>query len=264
MNKFLSLLKKNSGKLLLVATLASYGTSLYFTAKSVLKVNDIVMSSEGNKKEDKKKIVKAVAPSAISTAIGISCIIFSYINSEKKIAAVTAALVSTERYLHTYRKHLSDEQDHMITADMAQEKAEYIFDENKEYGPSELEPGETLYCESITGKLFVMKDVDMALAMKNINRNMQLKDAVTFNEWLDFLGLDHIDAGDMYGWSTWSDEFYGYKFIDFWLDDLEFKDGTPYKLITYPFMPHSDFECPDYYDDDLLNGTTIMESVVRL
>lgn len=254
-------LKKHSGKIMLAATLLSYGASLYLTYKSTLKVNDIVTNSEGDKKSDRKKIVKAVAPTAITTAIGISCIIFSYIQNEKKIAGLTAALVSTEHFLHRYRMHLSEDHDHEIMRDMAEEKAQYIVDQNKEFGPSELEPGESLYCESITGKTFVMKERDFALAMNEINRNMQLKDSVTFNEWLLFLGLEKCKNGDMYGWSVYSNEFYGYKYIDFWVDELEFKDGTPYKLITYPFMPHSDFECPDCYDDDDL-GSTLMDSVV--
>lgn len=260
MNKFLSFIKKNSNTILTTTTLIGYGVSLYLAGSTAIKIKNIADNSEGNKKEDRKKIIKASLPIATATTITTVSIIFNYITNKKHEAALTGMLITAERTLHTYRRHLSEEQDHMIMTDMGQEKAEYVFDENKEYGPSELDPGETLYCESITGKLFVMKDVDMAIAMKNINRNMQIKDAVTFNEWLDFLGLEHIDKGDMYGWSVYSDEFYGYKFIDFWLDNLEFKDGTPYKLITYPFMPHSDFECPDYEDDEI--GSTLMESVV--
>lgn len=256
---FLGLVKKHSGKILLATTLISYGASLYFTAKGALKVNEIV-DKDVEKKVKRKEIIKAVAPSAISTVIGISCIIFSYINNEKKIAAITGALVTAERTLHKYRRNLSQDQDREITRDIYSEKAEHVFDETYEYGPSELEPDEALFCESMTGKTFVMKERDFALAMNEINRNMQLKDAVSFNEWLAFLGLDPIPEGEQYGWSVYSEEFYGYKFIDFWVDNMEFKDGTPYKLITYPFLPHSDYECPDECWSGLED--TYMNSVV--
>lgn len=251
----LGLVKKHSGKILLAGSLVGYGVSLYLTAKSALAVNEIV-DKDIEKKEKRKEIVKAVAPSAVSIALTISCIIFSYVTNQKKEAALTGALITVERTLHTYRRHLSADQDREITTDIYSEKADHI---NREH-PQELDPDECLFCESMTGKTFVMKERDFALAMNEINRNMQLKDAVSFNEWLLFLGLDPIDNGDQYGWSVYSDEFYGYKYIDFWVSDLTFKDGTPYKLITYPFLPHSDYECPDECWSGL--GDTYMDSVV--
>lgn len=244
MNKFLGLVKKNAGKILLVTTLASYGASLYFTAKSALAVNEIV-DTPTTKKEDRKRIIKACAPSAITTALTISCIIFTCIHNKKQEALLTGMLISSQQLFNKYRQNVridaSDEEDISLMSDTV---ADIKKLDEYEY-PKELEPGEALYCESITGEFFVMKEKDYVTAEMEINKKMHLQYEVTFNEWLDLLNLPRTDEGDMYGWSVYSDEFYGYVNIDTYAKDMKTKDGTPYKLICYIYMPHCDYENPD-------------------
>ena len=259
MNKFLGLVKKNASKILLVTTLASYGASLYFTAKSALAVNEIV-DTPTTKKEDRKRIIKACTPSAITTALTISCIIFTYIHNKKQEALLTGMLISSQQLFNKYRQNVridaSDEEDISLMSESVAE----LKNTDEFESPRELEPNEHWWCESITGEFFVLSEEDYIAAERDINRSMQLRDEVSFNDWLHLLGLPFTDEGDRYGWSVYSDEFYGYKFIDTNIKKMKTKDGLEYYLITYPFMPHSDYECPDW--DDTGMGDTIMNSKV--
>lgn len=244
MNKFLGLVKKNASKILLATTLVSYGASLYFTAKSALAVNEIV-DTPTTKKEDRKRIIKACTPSAITTALTISCIIFTYIHNKKQEALLTGMLISSQQLFNKYRQNVridaSEEEDISLMSDsVAELKKSDEFE-----SPRELEPGEVLYCESITGEFFVMNEKDFINAEMTINKLMHLQDEVTFNEWLELLHLPKTDEGDKYGWSVYSDEFYGYKNIDVKTKEMKAKDGTTYQLIVYICMPHCDYECPD-------------------
>ena len=78
---------------------------------------------------------------------------------------------------------------------------------------------------------------DAMEALYQTNRIFQLKEVVTFNEFLQFLGQDKVDGGDERGWEAYlGDSIYGYTWIDF---GLKQSDEEPWITdIYFSVQPH--------------------------
>ena len=76
---------------------------------------------------------------------------------------------------------------------------------------------ECLFYDMISGRYFTSTMLDVRDAEYHFNRNFILRGGIaSLNELYDFLGLDHVEEGDMAGWEL-SDlaDFYGYEWVDF-------------------------------------------------
>ena len=63
---------------------------------------------------------------------------------------------------------------------------------------------------------------DVIEAFYEANRYFHGRGVITFNEFLECLGLDHVEEGDNRGWEAYIGEaVYGYTWIDFGLKECE-------------------------------------------
>lgn len=185
-------------------------------------------------------IVKAEAPAyapAAAAGIGtIACIFGANILNRRQQACLASAYALLEQTYVQYKSKVKSlfgiEGDRMVEKAIEQEQ------KNIENDRPPWDEIQTFYFEPY-GKLFERSMEQVFQAEYHINRNLMLKSSVTVNEFLDFLGLDHVENGDQYGWNLYDGEcFYGYQWIDFVHRYFETDDGMMVCAIDTPFSPH--------------------------
>lgn len=249
---------KHSVEIAMGAAAVGVGLTVYTTSKATLKVNDICHDDTLTKKEKIKKSVKPVAPAAASVALAYAGITAMYICGRKKQAALLGLLVGTQQVFQTYRNNVRKD------TGMKKESEEYAkaiiesksLDEKRPDIPKT--EGETIFCESATGQFFSAKLSDVYKAMYLANREFILRGELELNDWLDILGIDTRDEYYGIGWDqTMGWEFFGYQFIDICMVPHFDKSGKEYRLLTYPFMPHT-------MESTLFESDLTMEDAITL
>ena len=80
----------------------------------------------------------------------------------------------------------------------------------------EVEDDKKLFFDSFSGQYFESTIEKVQEAEYQINRDLSMRDYATVNEFYDYLGIPHIDAGDDIGWSTGMNfDYYWQSWIDF-------------------------------------------------
>ena len=231
---------KHSVEIAMGAAAVGVGLTVYTTSKATLKVNDICHDDTLTKKEKVKKSIKPVAPAAASVALAYAGITAMYICGRRKQAALLGLLVSTQQVFQQYRNNVRKD------TGMKKESEEYAkaviesksLDEKRPDIPKTED--EIIFCESATGQFFSAKLSDVYKAMYLANREFILRGELELNDWLDILGIDTRDEYYGIGWDqTMGWEFFGYQFIDICMVPHFDKSGKEYRLLTYPFMPHT-------------------------
>lgn len=224
---------------------ATVVTAVKATPKAMRACTDAKVE-KGNTKLTKLEIVKAGGPAYIPTiAIGagtLMCFFGANALNRHQQALLISAYASLENTFREYRDKVisltGEETDMFIRKSIKEEHADIEDDRPPWDGP------QTFYIEHY-GKFFESTMEDVMRAEYHFNRNFKLRGQATFNELLDFLGLEHIKDGDDIGWDEYIGEaHYGYRWIDF--EHRRFvSDDMIVVSIDMPFGPHS-FEDGEY------------------
>lgn len=181
-----------------------------------------------------------IAPYYIPTVLiatgTITCIVSSYVTSVKTQKSLVAAYTLLDGAYKAYRDKnvelYGEENDHQIRKNIAYGQFEdiLVFD------------GETLFYDEYSGRYFKSTIEDVKDAEYKLNRYFALRGYCELNEFYELLGLEATDYGHTIGWSQYmGDTSYGYTWIDFTHQIEETEDGLEYYVISYPFIPTSDF-----------------------
>ena len=175
-------------------------------------------------------------PTALIATATATCIISSYVNSVKTQKSLIAAYALVDGAYKAYRdKNIElygEEHDRQIRKSLAYGQFEdiLVFD------------GETLFYDEYSGRYFKSTIEAVKDAEYKINRNFALRGYCELNELYEMLGIEPTDYGHTIGWNQYMGETqYGYTWIDFNHQLEETEDGLEYYVISYPFIPTSDF-----------------------
>lgn len=192
------------------------------------------------------EIIKSEAPAYLPAAtVGLAtilCIFGSSFLNFRQQASLASAYALAERTYHQYKDKVKDivgpEADHAVEEAIKQEEQD-IEDDRPPW-----DEVQTFYIECGEWSTFFDRTMEQIMqAEYHINRNLNLKGAVSFNELLEFLELPHIAHGDSVGWNHYDGEaFYGYSWIDFYHRWFTTDDGLSVCAIDMPFAPHPDVD----------------------
>ena len=175
-------------------------------------------------------------PTALIAGATCTCIISSYVKSIKTQKSLIAAYTLVDGAYKTYRDKnvelYGEEADRQIRKSLAYGQFEdiLVFD------------GETLFYDEYSGRYFKSTIEAVKDAEYKINRNFALRGYCELNELYEMLGIEPTDYGHTIGWNQYMGETqYGYTWIDFNHQLEETDGGLEYYVISYPFMPTSDF-----------------------
>lgn len=203
--------------------------------------------------ETKKEIVEACWKDYIPTAaagIGtLVCFFGANALNRKQQASLISAYAALDKTFRKYRAKVDDifgkgaDKAVMHEVEKDEERDEEVpWDEVQTF----YIPGHNEFFESTMRKV--------QEAEYHLNRNFILRGCASFNEFLEFLGLEQ-HADERIGWDTYSGaEFYGYQWIDFYHETRVLDDGLQVTEIQMSFMPHiMDVEDQDELpDEDIL------------
>lgn len=190
------------------------------------------------------EIVKAVAPSAwpvCAVAAGtIACIVGIQAINQKQQASLMAmygvAAKSLKKYDSKIKELFGEDAPMKVKTAIAQDTADETHIPNP-IGDA------CLFYDMISGRYFTSTMLAVRDAEYHFNRNFILRGGqAVLNELYDFLGLDHIEGGDIAGWDACeASEFYGYEWIDFdhELTKIVGDDGDEFEcyILSCPFPP---------------------------
>ncbi len=192
------------------------------------------------------EIIKAEAPAYIPAAtIGVAtilCILGAGALNLRQQASLASAYALAERTYHRYKDKVKSiigpEADHAVEEAMQQEEKD-ISDDRPPW-----DEVQTFYIECGEWSTFFERTMEQVKdAEYSINRNLNLKGYVTFNDLLEFLNIPAIKNGDQVGWDHYDGEvFYGYSWIDFVHRWFSTDDGLMVCAIDMPFPPHPNGE----------------------
>lgn len=190
------------------------------------------------------EVVKAAAPSAwpvCAVAAGtIACIVGIQAMNQKQQASLVAmygvAAKSLKKYDSKIKELFGEDAPTKVKTAIAQDTA------NETHVPNPIGDA-CMFYDMISGRYFTSMMLEVRNAEYHFNRNFVLRGGqAVLNELYDFLGLDHIEGGDIAGWDVdEAGEFYGYEWIDFDHEKVTITgdDGNEFEcyILSCPFPP---------------------------
>lgn len=233
-------IRKNSATILsFIAAGGVIGTA-YLSGKAALKSNELLERKRKQEKEVTKRdeiLTKAEAflPAGAAAAGTILCILGANALNQKRQALLLTTCAYLEKSYTDYKTRVNK----LLT----EEESKFIdkaVDAEKQDDDDGLPPWtgiQTFYIEQY-GKFFERTMDEVIAAEYHFNRNFILRGFATFNEFMDFLRLPHVENGDVIGWDQCiGEESYGYKWIDF-VHTYRVSDDMLVCDINMPFEPH--------------------------
>lgn len=237
--------------------------TVYTTSKATLKVNDIVKDESLTKADKVKKSIKPAAPAVASIALTYAAISAMFILGKKRQAALLAILASTQQVFQQYRNNVRNEKGSSEEAKIFAKSTVEAKNLDKRIDSIPVpKDNKLIWCESITGQFFEAEEIDVLRAEYVLNMLLVKEGEVTLNEFFNALGIDETDEGNIYGWSQeLGYDWFGYMWVDFQHVIHRDKSGREYRLITYTYLPHLNYDqCLDSEHKPVL--TEIIDEVM--
>lgn len=252
MNKLLRssglFLKKHSPTILTcigaVGTVATAVVAVRATPKAL----SLLENAKEEKGEELTKLetVRIAGPAYIpATLIGVTtvaCIFGANVLNKKQQASILSAYTLLDQSYKNYKAKIKE-----LYGDEAEEKVnEAIAQDYYEGRYIQPEGEKKLFFDKFSMRYFESTIEDVQRAEYKLNRDFEMKDAVSINEFYEYIGVEPVENGDRYGWSTDSCfEMYGNAWIDFDHHLTTLDDGLECYILSFPFEPVYNFD--NYY-----------------
>lgn len=230
---------KNTIRLLTACSvLGTIGTAIFSikaTQKAVRILNtyEDEMDKEPSLKDKIELLLPVYIPTILTVGSTVFCILSINHISKKSQGSILAAYSLLETQFKEYKKSVktiygenSDDEivnnvlnDKIINSDLKRsDKNEFIF------------------IEDLIQKPFISTMEQVQKAEYELNRLFILRGYVSVNDFLTFLGIQEKGLGDVFGWSFDIGVDYGYEWIDFYHEKIDYNGQEAY-LIHYTFEP---------------------------
>ena len=235
-------LKKQSPIILaIVGSIGVVGTAIT-AVKATPKALELIEEARGeNHQHDPltaREIVrvtwKCYIPSAVIGLATICCIFGSMALSHKQIKAISSAYILLDQTFKEYKRKVKELYGENADHEVKREIVKDIYDD------SDISPeGEKIiFYEEHYGKLFERTMLEVLQAEYDLNRRFALAGEASVNDFLDLLGLEHVEFGNCIGWLSNSNyDFYGHPWIEFKHEKMTLDDGMECVYINIDSLP---------------------------
>ena len=245
LNKAQIFLKRNSGTILTGIGAAGVVVTSIMAVKATPKAIRILEEAKEEKGEELTVVetVRAAGPiyipAFISGASTIACIFGANILSKRNQATLASAYAFLNNSYKEYKNKVSelygDDANDNIRKGIAKDKY-------KDYNDS-FTDDKQLYFDEYSGRYFQSTPEDIQKAEYEINRTLAIDDGVYLNDWYEHIGLEPLDHGRDFGWSTGINyEQYLQTWIDFSHTKTVLDDGLECVIVSFNQEPVYDFE----------------------
>lgn len=245
LNKAHLFLKRNSGSILTGIGAAGVVVTSVIAVKSTPKAIHILEEAKKEKGEDLTAIetIRTAGPIYIPAIISgvstIACIFGANILNKRSQAALASAYMFLDNSYKEYKNKVSelygDDANNNIREEIAKDKYK---DYNKSFTDDK-----QLYFDEYSGRYFQSTPEDIQKAEYELNRTLSIDDEAYLNDWYKYIGLDPLDHGRDFGWSTGINyEQYWQSWIDFSHTKTVLDDGLECIIISFDQEPVNNFE----------------------
>lgn len=246
LSKSQTFLKKNSATILTCVGAAGVIATTVTAVKATPKAIAAIEAAKEEKGEEltKTELVKIAGPAYIpSIVLGVStlaCIFGANVLNKRGQASLMSAYALVDSSYKDYRKKV----DELYGDDASSQVREGIAkDQYKEQSPVLLDDGKRLYYDYYSNRYFEATPYVVQRAEYEVNRALMMDDAVYLNEWYTNLGIETLEHGYDFGWTTCANsEAYWQTWIDFHHEKVVMEDGLECIIITFMQDPFPDFE----------------------
>ena len=248
LNKAHLFLKRNSSSILTGIGAAGVVATSVMAVKATPKAINIIREAKEEKGEDLTAIetVRAVGPIYIPAIISgvstIACIFGANILNKRSQAALASAYAFLDNSYKEYKNKVSELYGGDANNNIREEIAK---DKYKDYSNS-FTDDKQLYFDEYSGRYFQSTPEDIQKAEYELNRTLSIDDEAYLNDWYEYIGLEPLDHGRDFGWSTGINyEQYCRSWIDFSHTKTVLDDGLECIIISFDQEPVNNFE--DYF-----------------
>ena len=217
------------------------------TAKATPKALTLLEKAEEEKGEELTKVEKvkvagpAYIPAALVGATTIGCMFGSnYLNKRKQ-----ASIISAYAALNATHKDYKDKVKELYGEEADVNVRDEVSKDNYKKSDIKKEADKELFYDEYSKRYFYSTKEKVHRAQYYLNRSLSMRDYAYLNEWYEELGLDVVEHGYDFGWSTGSCmDFYWQPWIDFTLDKMTAEDGSEYhiiRMLTEPIPNFADY-----------------------
>lgn len=246
LNKSQTFLKRNSATILTCVGAAGVIATTVTAIKATPKAMAAIEAAKKEKGEEltKAEVVKIAGPAYVPTVVlGVStlaCIFGANVLNKRGQASLMSAYALVDSGYKDYRKKV----DELYGKEASDEiKAGIAKDKYEEQSPVVLDDNKRLYYDYYSDRYFEATPYAVQRAEYEVNRALMMDDAVYLNEWYQHLGLELLDHGYDFGWSTCANsEAYWQTWIDFHHQKVVMDDGLECIIISFMQDPFPDFE----------------------
>lgn len=250
MNSLLSksqvFLKRNSSTILTCIGAAGVIATTVTAIKATPKAVKLIESAKEEKGEDltKLEVVKIAGPAYVPTVVlGVStlaCIFGANMLNRRAQGSLMSAYALVDSAYKDYKNKV----DEIYGEDAgSQVRAGIAKDKYEQQSIDDLEDGKQLYYDFYSGRYFEATPYEVKQAEYNLNRALMLDDCAYLNEWYTFLGIEPLEHGLDFGWSTCANsDMYWQTWVDFHHEQTVMDDGLECIIISFGQEPYPDFE----------------------
>lgn len=243
LNKSRVFVKRNSATILTCVGAAGVIATTVTAVKATPKAMLLLEKAKEEKGEELTKVetVKIAAPVYIPTlvlgATTLACIFGANVLSKKGQASLMSAYALVDSSYKDYRKKV----DELYGEEAgAQVRAEIAKDEYKE-NPIQVDDDKILYYDMYSRQYFESTPFLVQQAEYELNKTLMLDDSVYLNDWYQQLGIDPLEHGYDFGWTTGSNmDAYWQTWIDFKHEKAVMDDGLECIIISFAQEPYSE------------------------
>lgn len=254
MTKSALYLKHNSSTILTCVGAIGVVATAVTAVKATPKAMKLIEMAKEEKGEDltKTETLVVAGPAYIpSTLIGVStivCIFGANVLNKRQQASIASAYALVDRSYKEYRAKvkelLGEETDVRIRDAIAKDKCNYQGVSTPGVGEVDGECETQLFYDEWSERYFESTPLAVKNAEYHFNRNFTMRGYAEPNEFYEFLGLEPIKEGNIFGWSQFQlAEQYEASWIDF---DHRMAtvtdDGLECCIISWPIEPSMSYE----------------------
>ena len=243
LNKSRVFVKRNSATILTYVGAAGVIATTVTAVKATPKAMSLLEKAKEEKGENLTTVetVKIAGPVYIPTIVlGVStlaCIFGANVLSKKGQASLMSAYALADSSYKDYRKKVEELYGEEAGA---QVRAEIAKDKYEEH-PIQVEDGKRLYYDLYSGQYFESSPFEVQKAEYELNKSLMIDDGVYLNDWYRQLGIDQLEHGFDFGWTTGSNmDNYWQTWIDFDHEKVVMDDGLECIIISFAQEPYPD------------------------
>lgn len=233
-------LKKQSPLLLsIVGSLGVIGTAVTAvraTPKALVLIEEAQNDADTNLTviETVKVTWKCYIPSAAIGLATIGCIFGSTVLSRHQLKSLASAYMLLDQTYREYKRKVNELYGEGADREVKKGLLKDMADDSDVNSHGEV----LVFYEENYGKLFERTMLEVVEAEYKLNRQFALNGEASINDFLDLLGLEHVEFGNCIGWLSNSNyDFYGHPWIEFKHDKVTLDDGMECVYINIDSLP---------------------------